>query len=163
MVNIITVTDLPTAIQSEEMVADMIAGANAKASRVAPCLTWDGTVTDQPAPSADQVAEAKLVLLGAVKRWAEAGSGAFQSQTAGPFGVSVDTRQRGGFNLWPSEITDLQAICSTGTTGRQAWSMDTSPASSAHLPWCSLSMGAAYCSCGADIAGYPIYELADEA
>lgn len=28
-----------------------------------------------------------------------------------------------------------------------------------HLAWCSLSLGAAYCSCGADIAGEPIYEL----
>jgi hypothetical protein len=27
-----------------------------------------------------------------------------------------------------------------------------------HLPWCALNFGAAYCSCGADIAGYPIYE-----
>jgi len=30
---------------------------------------------------------------------------------------------------------------------------------SAHLPWCSLSLGANYCTCGADIAGTPIYEL----
>lgn len=29
----------------------------------------------------------------------------------------------------------------------------------AHLPWCSLMMGATYCSCGVDIAGVPIYEL----
>ena len=29
----------------------------------------------------------------------------------------------------------------------------------AHLPWCSLSMGALYCSCGVDIAGEPIFEL----
>lgn len=27
-----------------------------------------------------------------------------------------------------------------------------------HLPWCSLNFGATYCSCGADIAGEPIYE-----
>lgn len=27
-----------------------------------------------------------------------------------------------------------------------------------HLPWCSLMMGANYCSCGVDIAGYPIFE-----
>lgn len=27
-----------------------------------------------------------------------------------------------------------------------------------HLPWCSLNFGATYCSCGADIAGWPIYE-----
>lgn len=28
-----------------------------------------------------------------------------------------------------------------------------------HLAWCSLYFGASWCSCGADIAGYPIYEL----
>ncbi|MCT1607160.1 phage Gp19/Gp15/Gp42 family protein [Nesterenkonia massiliensis] len=27
-----------------------------------------------------------------------------------------------------------------------------------HRPWCSLAFGATYCSCGADIAGEPIYE-----
>lgn len=30
---------------------------------------------------------------------------------------------------------------------------------SVHLPWCSSYFGADYCSCGVDIAGYPIYEL----
>jgi hypothetical protein len=40
-----------------------------------------------------------------------------------------------------------------------AFSVNMVGSSSAHLPWCSLSMGAAYCSCGADIAGFPIYEL----
>lgn len=158
MAIIIEVTDLPTAIQSMEMVADMVAGANAKASRVAPCLTWTGTPETEPEPTAEQLAEAKLVLLGAVKRWAEAGSGALQSQQAGPYGMTVDTRQRGGFNLWPSEITDLQAICSTGATGRQAFSLDTAPSFSAHTPWCSLNFDATYCSCGVDIAGFPIFD-----
>jgi len=32
------------------------------------------------------------------------------------------------------------------------------PRSGAHLPWCSLMLGATYCSCGVDIAGYPIFE-----
>lgn len=161
MAEIITIGDLPASLQTHEMVAVMVAGANAKASRVASCLTWDGTVADQPAPSADKLAEAKLVLLGAVKRWAEAGSGALQSQTAGPYGMTVDTRQRTGFNLWPSEITDLQAICATGTTGREGWSLDTAPAAglSGHLAWCDLYFGGTTCSCGVDIAGYPIYEL----
>ena len=27
-----------------------------------------------------------------------------------------------------------------------------------HLPWCSLMLGANYCSCGVDIAGFPIFE-----
>ena len=39
-----------------------------------------------------------------------------------------------------------------------AFSIDTVGSSSTHLPWCSLNFGATYCSCGADIAGYPIYE-----
>lgn len=127
MAEIIAVTDLPTEIQSAEMVADMVAGANAKASRVAPCLTWDGTVTGEPAPTADQLAEARLILLGAVKRWAETGSGAFQQQTAGPFGVTVDTRQRSGFNLWPSEITELARLCADSAASRKAYEVDTLP------------------------------------
>lgn len=210
MADIITVSDLPAALQSADMVADMVAGANAKALRVAPCLTdptstaWaastayavgdlvklaagefieateagtsdalapsvpavvEGTVTDgtvtwvRIAPTLGGLAEAKLVLLGAVKRWIESGAGAFQSQQAGPFGVTVDTRQRTGFNLWPSEIESLQDICATTATSG-AFSIDTAPPlSGLHLPWCSYSMGATWCSCGADIAGEPIYEL----
>jgi len=34
--------------------------------------------------------------------------------------------------------------------------------SSAHLPWCALMFGAAYCSCGVDVAGSPIYEGASD-
>lgn len=156
MAEIIKVSDLPTALQSAELIEAMVAGANAQASRVAPCL-----VSDDPEPTADQVAEARLVLIGAVKRWAETGTGAFTQQTAGPFSVSTDTRQRVGYRLWPSEIESLQDICSTGPTGRQAFSFDTAPVglSARHLPWCNLMMGASYCSCGADIAGEPIYEL----
>jgi hypothetical protein len=156
--SIIVKTDLPTAIQSAEMIDLMVAGANARAARVAPCLTWTGTPAEQPAPTADQLAEAKLVLVGAVKRWAEAGAGAFQSQTAGPFGVTVDTRQRTGYNLWPSEIQELQAICSTGSVGREAFSVDTVPVATIHAAACSLNFGATYCDCGADIAGFPLFE-----
>lgn len=39
-----------------------------------------------------------------------------------------------------------------------AFSIDMAPVSSFHLPWCSLAFGAVYCSCGTDIAGFPIYE-----
>lgn len=162
MTAIIVKADLPSALQTAELVDAMIAGANGKASRVAPCLTWDGTEVDKPAPSDDQLAEAKLVLIGAVKRWAEAGSGALQSQTAGPFGMTVDTRQRTGFNLWPSEITDLQALCSGGPVGRAAFSLDTAPsrANGSHIPWCSIFLGEP-CSCGSSINGYegPLYEF----
>lgn len=40
-----------------------------------------------------------------------------------------------------------------------AFSIIPSGCGSAHLPWCSLMLGALYCSCGVDIAGEPIFEL----
>ena len=119
---IILAVDLPAAIRSHELVSAMVAGANAKASRVAPCL-----VATDPAPSDEALDEAKLILLGAIKRWVEAGSGALQSQTAGPFSAVQDTRQRTGFNLWPSEIQQLQDICASGSAGAQAFEVDTTP------------------------------------
>jgi hypothetical protein len=152
---IIQVSDLPTSLQSAELVDAMVAGANAKASRVAPCLA-----STDPPPTVDQLAEAKLVLLGAVKRWIEAGAGSFQQQTAGPFSVTTDTRQRSGFNLWPSEIEALQALC-RDSDPPGAFSVDTAPGcGSIHSPICALNFGAMYCSCGADLTGCgPLYEV----
>ena len=148
---IITVDDLPAKVQAHELVLSMVDGANATAGRVAPCLT-----STDPAPSADQLAEAKLVLIGMVQRWSEAGSGAFSQESAGVFSQSVDTRSRTGMNPWPSEIQRLQEICDAGKSG--AFSVDTAGTASLHLPWCDLYFGGATCSCGVDIAGYPIFE-----
>src|SRR3546814_11933605 len=50
-------------------------------------------------------------------------------EQSGPFGRTIDTRQRTGYNLWPSEIAELQAICSTGSTSGRAFEVDTMPAS----------------------------------
>lgn len=153
--SIIVKANLPAALRDHELVDDLVAGANAKAARVAPCL-----VAADPVPTPDMLAEARLTLIGAVKRWAESGAGGVTQQTAGPFSQSIDTRSRTGFNLWPSEIQGLQAICSSGPVGRKAFSIDTAPSGgSAHLPWCNLMFGAAYCSCGVDIAGEPIFEV----
>lgn len=100
------------------IITTMVEGANARALRVAPCLAEDD---NDPAR-----AEAKLILLGAIKRWCEAGSGAIAQTAAGPFQLTTDTRQRTGYNLWPSEITALQELCSTRST--EAYSIDTAPA-----------------------------------
>jgi hypothetical protein len=47
-------------------------------------------------------------------------------------------------------------LAPTPTSG--AFVVDTVGTSSLHLPWCLIYFGADYCSCGADIAGFPIYE-----
>ncbi len=43
--------------------------------------------------------------------------------------------------------------------GKSAFTIDMFGTASAHLDWCSYTLGALYCSCGVDIAGVPIYEL----
>ena len=45
------------------------------------------------------------------------------------------------------------------TSASGAYMIDVLGSTSGHLPWCSYTMGALYCSCGVDIAGEPIYEL----
>ena len=152
MAVIITAQDLPTDVASNAMAETWIDGVNARALRVAPCLAG----LEEP-PTYDQLAEARLVLVGAVIRWSQAGSGAFQQQTIGPFGVTVDNRQRGGYNLWPTEIVQLQDICKKGESGVKAFSVDTVGNGGYHAEFCSVYFGGT-CSCGADIANQPIYE-----
>jgi hypothetical protein len=167
-VPVIDISDLPAALQDAELIQTLVDGANSKAARVAPCLIWDESETDKPAPSQDQLAEARLILIGAIRRWADAGSGAYTQQSSGPFAYSTDTRTRTGYNLWPSEITDLQAICSSDDDAARAFSIDTVGTGTIHAEICSANRyvdddgnivyGGAYCTCGADIAGEPIYE-----
>lgn len=40
-----------------------------------------------------------------------------------------------------------------------AFTLDMVSTTAGHLPWCDLYVGGVSCSCGVDIAGYPIYEL----
>ncbi|MFE3051599.1 hypothetical protein [Nocardia sp. NPDC059239] len=154
MAEIITATDLPASVVKAveaNTLAVMVAGANARATRVAPCLGQS--------PTADQLAEAKLVLIGAIQRWSQAGAGAYTATAAGPFSVGVDTRQRSGYTLWPSEITQLQDICANPDSSK-AYSIDTvSVAGPTHADTCALTFAANYCDCGADLTGgLPLYE-----
>ena len=152
---LISVIDLtPFGLPNDVKTFAMIDDAIAQALTVAPCLAAEGDLTPQ------QQAAAKAVLRAALVRWHEAGSGAIvtHQQTAASFSDSetYDTshQRRGAF--WPSEITMLQAICKSG---RKAFTIDMGGFSTTqHQPWCSLLLGAAYCSCGADIAGQPLYE-----
>lgn len=127
----------------------MIADAMALAAQIAPCILND----DFAHPAA-----AKAIIRGAILRWNEAGTGAMQSTTAGPFAAQVDTRiaRRGMF--WPSEITDLQRLCSS-SGGTRAFAVDTVGCLTPnHAEVCDLNLGGASCSCGAVLAGAPLWE-----
>lgn len=127
----------------------MIDDALAMAAVVAPCITDAEFAYD---------AAARAVIRGAILRWNDSGTGALTQQGAGPFQVSYDNRNPRKSLFWPSEIKQLQELCAESGTG-QAFTIDTLGTSTIHAPWCSIYFGADYCSCGADIAGAPIYEV----
>jgi len=74
--------------------------------------------------------------------------------STGPFSFTAKpTNPHGDFYLTKQEKKAL------GAGVQKAFGVQIAGANTAtHLPWCSLNFGAAYCSCGADIAGEPIYE-----
>ncbi len=122
----------------------MINDALALAMLAAPCLAINPTELTE-----NQANAVKAVLRGAIMRWSEAGTGALQSQNAGPFGQTIDTRQQRRGMFWPSEIQQLQNICG-GVGQSEAFYIDTTPTSSlsGHQDYCSINFGATYCSCG---------------
>lgn len=147
MTDLIAAEDLPASIAGNPSAALMIAGANGQAARVAPCL-----VSTDPAPA--QLAEAKLILLGAITRWTQQGASGVQQQVAGPFSVGTFQSQSTGYRLWPSEITQLQAICRGEGDGPTIGSIDTAPGrylTREHLAGCDFwyrNGNGSSCSCG---------------
>lgn len=136
--------DIPQA-KAEAMIADALA----LATRVAPCIAEEDFA---------YAAAALAILRGAVLRWHDAGTGAFQSESTGSYSYSIDSRQQRKSMFWPSEIEQLQDLCGSRTSGG-AFAIDTVGGTSIHAEVCALRFGALYCSCGADIAGFPLYEL----
>ena len=82
----------------------LIADATALAEMVAPCIAEVGFTS---------TAAVRAILREAILRRHEAGSGAVQTQTAGPFSQTLDTRNERRVLFWPSEIAQLQSLCST--------------------------------------------------
>jgi hypothetical protein len=74
-------------------------------------------------------------------------------ETVGPF-------SRGGTYVNPTGDLYLTKAEKQmlGCGGQQAFTVPMrSESATAHAPTCSLYFGATYCSCGADIAGFPLY------
>lgn len=138
----------------------MIEDAEAQAILTAPCLAklHDAPADETPEQKAQRlakVAAVKAIVRAAILRWDEAGTGAIQTETTGPFTQSIQQASRRSM-FWPVEIESLQRVCKGDDS--KAFSVDTIPGASAHLAWCALNFGALYCSCGVSIAGHPIFE-----
>lgn len=155
MADLITPADLaPFGLPDDAKTEAMIEDAIAQAVIVAPCLE---TTTDPKV-----LAAARAILRGALVRWHEAGSGAkvTKQQTAGIFSQTdtLDNSQKRRGAFWPSEIVDLQKLCKR-SSGKPYTIELVGDGRVRHLPWCDLAFGGLACSCGADIAGAPIFEL----
>lgn len=109
MTAFLTVADLQVFASDIDTVKaqGMIDDATALAVLAAPCIDDIGFVN---------LAAVKAILRGAILRWNDAGSGVLLSETAGPFGQTLDTRVPRKSLFWPSEIEQLQSLCSTGNS-----------------------------------------------
>lgn len=151
--------DIPTA----KAVA-MIEDAVAMAALVAPCLA-DEAIT----LTASQTSTVKAILRRAVLRWNDVGTGAVSQQTAGAFSQSMDTTRVASKSLfWPSEISDLQAVCRAASAEpadtRAVFTIATGHRGTAyHSPICDLYFGGTTCSCGSSLNGFmgPLYEFGE--
>jgi hypothetical protein len=83
----------------------------------------------------------------------EAGMESVQ-ETSGPFSLTMKpVNPNGDFYLTKQEKLALGSGATRAFGVQIAGSCEIQ-----HRPWCNLNFGATYCSCGADIAGEPIYE-----
>lgn len=133
----------------------MIADALAMAKLAAPCITD----ADFAHPDA-----ALAIIRGAILRWNDAGTGVKTqvSDTVGPFQYSESYAQPQRRALfWPSEIEALKKLCADSNSGK-AFSYDTAGGETVtHALICAVYFGANYCSCGAILAGVPLWETDD--
>ena len=105
----LTVDDLaPFASIPEEKAEAMIDDAEAMAVLAAPCITAEGFTN---------TAALRAILRGAVLRWNDAGTGALQSQSAGPFSAQMDTRQERRGMFTTTEVVALQNLCADAQGG----------------------------------------------
>ena len=126
--SLLSISDLePFGITDSDKAQAMINDASALAARVAPCLLDDDFLWGDAA---------RAILRSVVLRWDQAGTGAVQSQSAGPYSVTLDTRSEWRSLFWPSDIAALQDLCrDNGVETGQAFQIDTVPTSAREGYW----------------------------
>lgn len=121
----LTPADLaPFADIDEAKASAMIEDVEARAVQAAPCIMTPEFLADDA-----RVAAVRSVVRQSVLRWNDAGTGVFTQMGAGPYQASSDNRQERKALLWPSEISDLLAICAefNGTEDTAAFMVDMRP------------------------------------
>lgn len=148
----ITPADLaPFATIEPAKAAAMIEDALGMAALIAPCI-----LTEEFA----HPAAAKAVLRGAILRWNDTGSGGKVTQAALGYSQTVDTSQPRRQMFWPSEIEQLQKMCTDPNAETGAFAVDTVACGGSieHADICSINFGSTNCSCGAILTqGLPLY------
>lgn len=90
---------------TEEKAAWLISSAMARAAQHAPCIVQlEFTKTEA----------AKAIIVDAILRRAQSGSGALQSGQIGSGSWTFDTRTP-RMLFWPAEITELQSLCAASS------------------------------------------------
>ena len=119
-------------------------------------LIQDRADTITPAPTVNQ-AKLDYVIREAVKAHVNRPEDVTQVTVSVDDGSTSKTYRSGSGRVMIRD--EWWGLLGLAVTAAGPYSVDTCPAASVHTPWCALAFGAVYCSCGSDIAGYPIYEL----
>ena len=111
----LSVADLsPLTKASDEALAVMIEDVEALAVDAAPCLADPAMLTEA------QAAAVRAVLRGAVLRWADYMTRDDRQMAAGPYSIGPAPGSSGERKplLWPTEVGQLQGVCSGVRRGR---------------------------------------------
>jgi hypothetical protein len=135
----------------------MIDDAMAYAAFIAPCILD---------PRFEYADAAEAIIKQAICDWYDTGTGSVTSQTAGPFGVTIDTRARKNGFFTEKQEEQLKAMCSAGSGtvsgGGSAWGYDTIPTTvqQQHAEICCKTFNEPHCSCGANLTktGQPLWD-----
>lgn len=112
--------------------------------------------TKADVPLAVRVATSQAVADAITKKASNPAGADSVANTTGPFGQTLNFTAGSSGGVYLSKA--VRQMLDPHRCDSKAFAVDTAPTGSMHPPWCSLMMGASYCSCGVDIAGVPIFE-----
>lgn len=143
----------------DDVATALIAGTWARALKIAPCLADMEWTDDDTEPGWANTQLVKDILRDAILRRDEAGTGVVGSRVSGDY---QETLKYSGGLFRPSEIADLQQLCSDYKSSGRATTHLTIPEESVyvqHADWCSINFGGTLCDCGAELTqdGLPLW------
>lgn len=151
--------------ETKDVAVSLMAPLDAKQEAYAErLLAWAELLIKRRFPDLTKLDAEAIIMVesAAVARVLRNPDGTRQESLSGEYQRTIDRSSSDGVLRILDEEWALLTPESDGDASG-AFSIDTVGRAGAHIPWCSMNLGALYCSCGADLTAYqyPIYEGAE--